>query len=181
MIRNFTILCIVAYSKLTITPMICADEDHQEHLQCTRTILKAFWWLSVRQLMAYHSLVLLQKTLVHKSPKYMYDKVTAGGQSKNKTRQFSECSKKFSFNVQHPVENKSIRQETSNKWVFSRQVQCWKSVELYNTLHTSIRLNRNYQDKPQEVGAEQHQHVDYLFISHNIILQLQQKLMITFY
>ena len=45
----------------------------------SKTPLKTCQWMSVRQLMAYHSLVLLHKTLTNKAPQYMYDKVRAGG------------------------------------------------------------------------------------------------------
>ena len=52
-----------------------------------KTLLKTCGWLSVRQLMAYHSLVLLYKTLSNKTPQYLYEKVSAGGQFPYKTRQ----------------------------------------------------------------------------------------------
>ena len=52
----------------------------------TRTILKSCGWLSVRQLLVYHSLVVLNKTFANKAPKYMYDKVTAAGKFNYNTR-----------------------------------------------------------------------------------------------
>ena len=45
----------------------------------TKTLLKTCQWMSVRQLITYHSLVLLQKTLKMKVPVYLLSKVTAGG------------------------------------------------------------------------------------------------------
>ena len=44
----------------------------------TRTVLKTCGWMSVRQLMTYHSLVLLYKTLKHKTPEHLHDRVTSG-------------------------------------------------------------------------------------------------------
>ena len=112
------------------------------YLTPARVLLKTCGWLSVRQLMAYHSLVLLHKTLEHQSPKYLYDKVTADGQFKYKTRQASECPREFSFNVQHPKDNGTIRQDSNTKLGISKKGWCWKSVVLYNTLPTNIRLEK---------------------------------------
>ena len=112
------------------------------YLTPAKVLLKTCGWLSVRQLMAYHSLVLLHKTLVHQSPKYLYDKVTADGQFKYKTRLASECPKEFSFSVQHPMDNGTIRQDSSTKLGISKKGWCWKSVQLFNTLPTNIRLEK---------------------------------------
>jgi hypothetical protein len=65
----------------------------------TRTLLKTCGWMSVRQLMAYHSIILLHKTLTTKAPEYMYKKVTAAGNFSYKTRQAAECPAEFSFSV----------------------------------------------------------------------------------
>ena len=108
----------------------------------TKTILRSCGWLSVRQLMVYHSLVLLQKTLANKAPRYMYDKVTAAGKFTYNTRQVSECSSDFSFSVQHPLANGTIRQEPGNKLELYKNGWCWRSVEQYNTFPTNIRLEQ---------------------------------------
>ena len=124
------------------------------------------------------SLVLLHKTLVHQSPKYLYDKVTADGQFKYKTRLASECPKEFSFSVQHPMDNGTIRQDSSTKLGISKKGWCWKSVQLFNTLPTNIRLElklskfktrlKNWVQDNISLWNEE------LFIL-NVILQLQQK------
>ena len=98
-----------------------------------KTLLKTCGWLSVRQLMAYHSLVLLYKTLSNKVPQYLYEKVSAGGQSPYKTRQFS-------FSVQHPTENGAIRQAGGQRLTKYKEGWCWRSVELFNTLPRNLRL-----------------------------------------
>ena len=108
----------------------------------TKILLNTCDWLSVRQLMAYHSLILLHKTLAHQAPKYLYEKVTASGQFKYKTRQASECPPQFSFCVQHPTDNGTIRQDTSTKLGLVKKGWCWRSVEMFNTLPTNMRLEK---------------------------------------
>ena len=108
----------------------------------TKILLNTCGWLSVRQLMAYHSLILLHKTLAHQAPKYLYEKVTASGQFKYKTRQASECPPQFSFCVQHPTDNGTIRQDTSTKLGLVKKGWCWRSVEMFNTLPTNMRLEK---------------------------------------
>ena len=46
----------------------------------TRVLLITCGWLSVIQLMVYHSIILLHKTLANKAPEYLYKKVTHGGE-----------------------------------------------------------------------------------------------------
>ena len=92
--------------------------------------------------MAYHNIILLQKTLVNKAPEYMYKKVTAPGQFSYKTRQATECPAEFNFSVQHPTNNGEVRQAGGSKLGISKNGWCWRSVELYNTLPTNLRLEQ---------------------------------------
>ena len=108
----------------------------------TRVLLKTCGWLSVKQLMAYHSLVLLHKTLEHQAPAYLFKKVTMAGQFHYQTRQTASCPSEFSFSVQHPSDNGTVRQVSGTRLGISRQGWCWRSVELYNTLPTDLRLER---------------------------------------
>ena len=93
----------------------------------TKVILKACGWMSVRQLMVYHSLVLLHKTLASKSPVYLYQKLTSGGEFSYGTRQATTGS---------------IRQGPGPRKDLSRLGWCWRSVDLYNTLQTDLKLER---------------------------------------
>jgi hypothetical protein len=109
----------------------------------TKTLMKVCGWMSVRQLVAYHSLVLLHKTLAHQAPVYLY----------NKTRQAASCPPGFSFSVSHPTNNGAVRQASGAKLGISKQGWCWKSVELYNTLPDDIRLERklpNFKKRSKE-------------------------------
>ena len=152
------------------------------YLTPTKVLLKTCGWLSVRKLMAYHSLVLMHKTLVHQPPNYLYDKVTADGQFKYKTRQASECPKEFSFSVQHPLDNGTIRQDSSTKLGISKKGWCWKSVELYNTLPTSIRQENKLSKYKTRLKTWVQDIIslwcEELFIL-NLILQLEQKSTVT--
>ena len=103
----------------------------------TKVLLKNCGWMSVKQLMVYHSIVLLNKTLANQSPEHMYKKATAGGQFSYKTRQAA-----VSFSVQHPTNNGTIRQAGGHKLGMSKNGWCWRSVEIYNTLPTDLRLER---------------------------------------
>ena len=108
-----------------------------------KNLLKTCGWMSVRQLMAYHSMILLHKTLATKAPKYLYDKVSAGGRFSYSTRQAAVCPSDFSFSVQHPTDNGAIRQTRGHKLTaMSKEGWCWKSVETFNTIPTELRLER---------------------------------------
>ena len=98
--------------------------------------------MSVRQLLAYHSLVLLQKTLASQAPVYLYNKLTAGGEFSYKTRQAATCPPGFSFTVTHPIDNGAVRHESGSKKDLTKLGWCWKSVELYNKLPADLRLER---------------------------------------
>ena len=49
----------------------------------TTVIIKQCGWMPVRQLMAYHSMVLLHKTVQNQTPTYLYNKVISGSQQPN--------------------------------------------------------------------------------------------------
>ena len=57
-----------------------------DRLTSTKVLLLQCGWLSVRQLMIYHSLVLLYKTIKHKKPEFLHQKVTSGSH-KPRTKQ----------------------------------------------------------------------------------------------
>ena len=112
----------------------------------TKNLLQVCGWMSVRQLMVYHSLVLLHKTMEHQTPVYLYEKVTAPGIFSYKTRQAAVCPAEFSFSVQHPTDSGTIRQMSGARKTISKKGWCWKSVEIYNTLPTHLRLERKLQN-----------------------------------
>ena len=72
----------------------------------------------------------------------MFQRVTAGGQFSYKTRQAAVYPREFSFSVQHPTDSGTIRQAGGHKLGISKNGWCWRSVDIYNTLPTDLRLER---------------------------------------
>ena len=95
--------------------------------------------------MAYHSLLLLHKVLVYKSPRYMHEKVTANGEFKYNIRQVAECPAGLRVDVEHPVDKGTIRQEPGNKLEMTKNGWCCGSVEIYDTLQIHIRKENTLQ------------------------------------
>ena len=92
----------------------------------TRVLMQQCGWLSVRQLMVYHSVALLHKTLQHRSPLYLYQKITSNG-----TYQYS--SKRAAAGCfRLPLRSQSQLDLTKRGW-------CWRSLEQYNQLPAEIR------------------------------------------
>ena len=83
----------------------------------TRVLLKTCQWMSIRQLLTYHSLLLLHKTLD--------SRITMGGSFTYRTRHAETCT---------------IRQVPGNKKDLYRQDWCWRSINVYNTLPGHVRL-----------------------------------------
>ena len=49
----------------------------------TSVLLQQCGWMSVKQLMAYHSIVLLHKTLKNQTPSFLFQKVTSRSEQQN--------------------------------------------------------------------------------------------------
>ena len=118
----------------------------------TKTLMKVCGWMSVRQLLAYHSLVLLHKTLRSKTPVYLHQKVTSGGHFPYKTRRAAACPPGFSFTVSHPTDSGAIRQQSGFKLRISKQGWCWNSVKLFKARHKATKL----QEKTEELDWVEH-------------------------
>ena len=99
----------------------------------TSVLLQQCGWMSVKQLMAYHSIVLLHKTLKNQTPSYLFQKVTSRSEQYN-TRQAAEYAAALEaagVMEQPGVENCELG-ITSSSW-------CWSSVRWYNRLPPSLR------------------------------------------
>ena len=102
----------------------------------TKTLMKACGWMSVRQLMAYHSLVLLHKILQQKSPSYLYQKVTSGTQQYN-TRQAADTTAALAevgITLQPSVDICELE--------LSRSSWCWASVKWYRQLPPGLQAEK---------------------------------------
>ena len=105
----------------------------------TKVLLLQCGWLNVRQLMSYHSLVLMHKTIKEKKPAYLYKKVTSGsGQAE--TRQAAVVTATLAAAGVHgpPSIDSSELEVTRKSW-------CWSSVYEYNQLPLDIRMEANLQ------------------------------------
>ena len=90
----------------------------------TRTLLDQCGWLSVRQLVTYHSLVLVYKVKSEGKPEYLYDRL----------------GREFSYNTRLASENGvrgmgKIKSELHKNSFIPRSIQSW------NSLPSHIRLS----------------------------------------
>ena len=108
----------------------------------TKELMMVCGWLSVRQLLVYHSLVLLYRTVQMQMPLYLYSKVKAGGDYTYRTRQAATFPPGFSFGVSHPTDSGSIRPGSYPKLDMTKQSWSSKSVEIFNTLPSTLRLEK---------------------------------------
>ena len=94
----------------------------------TSFLLQQCGWLTVEQLMVYHSTVLLHKTLKQQKPTYLYKKVTSGTEQYN-TRQAALVAAGV---IEYAgVENCELG-VTSSSW-------SWAFVKWYNRLPADLR------------------------------------------
>ena len=93
-------------------------------------LLKQCGWRSVRQEMAYHTILTLHNIFLHKQPLYLYRRLTADGPYPYSTRRASSSS---------------IRQSTSFKTNLDlcKQSFRWRGAALYEKIPASIRVLAN--------------------------------------
>ena len=99
----------------------------------TSVLMQQCGWLTVRQLMAYHSLMLLHKTLKNQTPTYLFQKVTSSFEQYN-TRQAADYEAALAeAGVMERAGVEDCELElTRNSW-------CWTSVSWYNRLPPNLR------------------------------------------
>ena len=92
----------------------------------TKNLLKACSWMSVRQLVCYHSVVQLQKTLQHKTPIYLHQKVTTGGN--------------FPYGTRLAASGQLRQCDTTNPKDLTKLGWSYRAVEDFNKLPPDVRL-----------------------------------------
>ena len=92
----------------------------------TQTLLNQCGWLSIRQLVAYHSLILLHKVIVNKTPQYIYSRL-----------KFNERDSRTSDNMML-VENRRYKTATASRSFLPRTIKDW------NKLPIDIRSTENH-------------------------------------
>ena len=103
----------------------------------TKVLLLQCGWLSVRQLMLYHSLVLLYKTMKYKKPEYLYQKVTSG-YHKPRTRQAAAATLAAAGAPDLHSKDSCDLQVARKSW-------CWNSVYWYNQLPLNLQTEAKLQ------------------------------------
>ena len=102
----------------------------------TSVLMQQCGWMPVRQLMAYHSIVLLHKTLRNQKPHYLFRKVTSGEEQYN-TRQSAvyKAALVEAGVTEHAAVEKCKLGLGSRSWA-------WSSVRWYNRLPADIRAEK---------------------------------------
>ena len=99
----------------------------------TSVLLKQCGWMPVRQLMVYHSLVLLHRTLQTKTPTYLYRKIMSGNTQPN-TRQAAATTAALEVAgilIQPSVDPCELG--------LKRKSWCWAGVVWYRKLPVDIQ------------------------------------------
>ena len=102
----------------------------------TTVLMQQCGWMPVKQLMIYHSLVLLYKILKQQSPSFLYQKVTSGSQQYD-TRQAAESRLALAaVGVRHqPTINTAELDIVRSSW-------CWSSVKWYRQLPPGLQAEK---------------------------------------
>ena len=98
----------------------------------TKVLMQQCGWLSVKQLLIYHSLVLLHKVFKYQTPVYLYQKISSGVPPPN-TRQAAATSEALEALGVHNQPSAPSCEHT-----LTRKSWCWSSVSWYGQLPHSI-------------------------------------------
>ena len=100
------------------------------------TLLKQIGWLSVNQLIVYHSLVLVFKTLSQKYPVYLH-KILTSDVPKYGTRFIAQCDLRMlreNRNATHALSQHSFRWRASSQWnQLPVDIKTSESIALFKT------------------------------------------------
>ena len=102
----------------------------------TSVLMQQCGWMPIKQLMAYHSLVLLHKILQQQSPSYLYNKVTSGSQDYN-TRQAADAAAALA--TVGVFDQPSV---DSSELDLCRSSWCWASVKWYRQLPSNLHAEK---------------------------------------
>jgi hypothetical protein len=102
----------------------------------TKVLMQQCGWLSVKQLMIYHSLVLLHKVFRNQKPVYLYQKITAGPPLPN-TRQAAATTVALTALDVH-----SQPLVPGSDLSLARKSWCWSSVSWYSQLPPNLLSER---------------------------------------
>ena len=120
----------------------------------TTVLLKQCGWMSVRQLLVYHSLVLLHRTVQNKAPTYLYRKIMSGSTHPN-TRQTVATTAALA--VAGILDQPTV---SPCELGLKRKSWCWAGVVWYRKLPVEILSETNLNVFKTKLKAWVEQNVD---------------------
>ena len=103
----------------------------------TSLLMQQCGWLTVRQLISYHSLMLLDRTIKFQTPAFLFQKITFNEQQGYQTRQVADY--KAALIAAGVLEQAG----TANcELDITRRSWCWATVKMYNKLPPNLRAEK---------------------------------------
>ena len=113
----------------------------------TRQLLLECGWLSVRQLLIYHSLVQVHKTMKQQAPTYLYRRVSTQLSLLQAGSSYPYRTRSEAHGVIRRVPEAEARLDLAERSWF------WAAPKMYNTLPTSIKTETNLQKFKMKLKA----------------------------
>ena len=134
----------------------------------TKVLMQQCGWLPVKQLMAYHSLVLLHKTIRQQTPDFLYQKVTSGSDQPRTRLAVASSAATTAAGAPGPPSIDSC------ELGLARKSWCWASVYLYKQLPVDLCAVQKIQNFKTRLKHWVSFHVEtrLLIIYSTLILQL---------
>ena len=120
----------------------------------TEILLKQCGWLSVRQLLVFHSLSLLHKTHKHHKPTFLYNKITSGTGPPS-TRQAVALAARISA-----AGLPSLPNIVDCKLEVTRKSWCWASTRLYSQLPVEVLTEQKPSKFKEKLKLWVGEHID---------------------
>ena len=113
----------------------------------TKVLMKECGWLTVRQLMVYHSLIQVHKTIQHKTPAYLYERVTS-------QLSLLETGNPYYYKTRQKARG-VLRQvpEAEAKLDLADRSWCWRAAKSYHNLPLSLKLESKLSKFKKELRA----------------------------
>ena len=100
----------------------------------TKVLMMECGWLTVRQLMVYHSLIQVHKTIKHKTPSYLYERVTSQLSLLETRSHYYYNTRQEAMGVLRRIPEAEARLNLADRsW-------CWRAAKSYHSLPHSIKL-----------------------------------------
>ena len=103
----------------------------------TKMLMKECGWLTVKQLMVYHSLIQLHKTIQNQTPTYLYSRVTS---QLSLLEEVEEAGRTYYYQTRQQAIG-ALRQlpRVEARLDLSERSWCWRAARSYHTLPARIK------------------------------------------